>query len=150
MGLHRIGNRFWNRSIRRERANATVKLWVGFEPNSTAPTASDEAKSVAGLADAISGLDKGVLNEVILEVATSEEKKSDPDVRKIKLEVLSHQNEKIREEQAERESAAKKKGSADKAESQKAEKKRVREKNANEEASSFHRNPRIIQINRIH
>ena len=93
-----------------------------LQEESSAPTASDEAKSVAGLADAISGLDKGVLNEVILEVATSEEKKSDPDVRKIKLEVLSHQNEKIREEQAERESAAKKKESADKAESQKAEK----------------------------
>jgi len=64
---------------------------------------TDDSKGVAGLADAISGLDKDVLNEVILEVATSEEKKSDPDIRKIKLEVLSYQNEKIREEQAERE-----------------------------------------------
>jgi len=85
------------------------------------PAAGDEAASVAGLADAISGLDKEVLNEVILEVATSEEKKSNPDVRKIKLEVLSHQNEKIREEQAERESAAKKKESAEKAEEAEAE-----------------------------
>ena len=34
-----------------------------------------DTKSVAGLADAISGLDKEVLNEVILQVATSEEKK---------------------------------------------------------------------------
>ena len=82
------------------------------------PSSGDGTKSVAGLADAISGLDKEVLNEVILEVATSEEKKSDPDVRKIKLEVLTHQNEKIREEQEEREAAAKKKESVDKAESQ--------------------------------
>jgi len=66
-------------------------------------TAGDDSKSVAGLADAISGMDKDVLNEVILEVATSEEQKSDPEVRKIKLEVLSHQNKKIVEEQAERE-----------------------------------------------
>eukprot|EP00980_Cylindrotheca_fusiformis_P004018 scaffold880_cov132-Cylindrotheca_fusiformis.AAC.14 len=70
---------------------------------SEAVATSDDAKGVAGLADAISGMDKDVLNEIILEVATSEEKKSNPDVRKIKLEVLSHQNEKIREEQAERE-----------------------------------------------
>lgn len=94
-----------------------------LQEESATPATSDEAKSVAGLADAISGLDKEVLNEVILEVATSEEKKSDPDVRKIKLEVLSHQNEKIREEQAERDSvAAKKKESSEKAEAEKAEK----------------------------
>jgi LETM1 and EF-hand domain-containing protein 1 len=74
----------------------------------------DDTKSVAGLADAISGLDKDVWNEVILEVATSEEKKSNPDVRKIRLEVLTHQNEKIREEQAEREAATKKKESSNK------------------------------------
>merc|ERR1712038_133420 len=43
-------------------------------------------KSVTGLADAISGLDKEVVNEVILNVATSEEKSSNPDVMKIKLE----------------------------------------------------------------
>jgi len=57
-----------------------------------------EKKRVAGLADAISGMDKEVLNEVILEVATSEEKKSNPDVAKIKLEVVETQNELIREE----------------------------------------------------
>ena len=61
------------------------------------PTSADDTKSVAGLADAISGLDKDVLNEVILQVATSEEKKSDPDIRKIKLEVVTQQNEKIRQ-----------------------------------------------------
>ena len=85
------------------------------------PGADDETKSVAGLADAISGLDKEVLNEVILEVATSEEKKSDPDVRAIKLEVVTQQNEMIRQEQAEREAAAKKKGSAEKETAEKAE-----------------------------
>ena len=78
------------------------------------PTVGDETKSVASLADAISGMDKEVLNEVILEVATSEEKKSNPDVRKIKLEVLTHQNEKIKEEQEEREAAAKKKETSEK------------------------------------
>jgi LETM1 and EF-hand domain-containing protein 1 len=76
---------------------------------------SDESHSVVGLADAISGMDKEVLNEVILQVATSEEKKSDPDVRKIKLEVLTQQNEKIKEEQEERENAKKKKESSEKA-----------------------------------
>jgi LETM1 and EF-hand domain-containing protein 1, mitochondrial len=67
----------------------------------------DESKSLTGLADAISGLDKEILNEVILEVATTEEKRSDPDVRKIKLEVLSQQNELIREEEEAREAATK-------------------------------------------
>jgi hypothetical protein len=79
------------------------------------PSTDADNKSVTGLADAISGLDKEVLNEVILQVATSEEKKSDPDVRKIKLEVLTQQNEKIRQEQAERDAVAKKKESSEKA-----------------------------------
>ena len=78
---------------------------------------SDESQSVTGLADAISGMDKEVLNEVILQVATSEEKKSDPDVRKIQLEVVTHQNEKIKEEQAERD-AKKKKDTSEKEELQ--------------------------------
>jgi len=78
---------------------------------------SDESQSVTGLADAISGMDKEVLNEVILQVATSEEKKSDPDVRKIQLEVVTQQNEKIKEEQAERD-AKKKKDTSEKEELQ--------------------------------
>ncbi|KAL3923319.1 MAG: hypothetical protein SGILL_001723 [Bacillariaceae sp.] len=73
---------------------------------------SEEAHSVTGLADAISGMDKEVLNEVILQVATADEIKSDLDVRKIQLEVLTQQNEKIKEEQAERENAKKKKESS--------------------------------------
>jgi hypothetical protein len=68
---------------------------------------NDESNSLAGLADAISGLDKEVLNEVILEVATSEEKRGDRDVRKIQLEVLSKQNELIRQEEQAREAAKK-------------------------------------------
>jgi LETM1-like protein len=73
-----------------------------------------ESKSLAGLADAISGMDKEILNEVILEVATTEEKRSDPDVRKIKLEVLSQQNELIRKEEEAREADTKKKSPSEK------------------------------------
>ncbi len=89
------------------------------------PDEEKPRESLAGLADTISGLDKEVLNEVILNVATSEEKMSNPDVRKIKLEVLSKQNELIREEEAAREAAKKQKvkteaGSATEAEVEKA------------------------------
>lgn len=73
------------------------------------PDEEKPGESLAGLADTISGLDKEVLNEVILNVATSEERMSNPDVRKIKLEVLSKQNELIREEEAAREAAKKQK-----------------------------------------
>jgi LETM1-like protein len=69
----------------------------------------DGSKAVAGLADAISGLDQNIVNEVVLQVATSQEKKSDPEIRKIKLEVLEAQNERILEEQQQREAANKKK-----------------------------------------
>ena len=77
-------------------------------------TPTTESKSLAGLADAISGMDKEILNEVILEVATNEEKRSDPDVRKIKLEVLSQQNELIRKEEEAREADTKKKSTTEK------------------------------------
>lgn len=87
----------------------------------------DGTKSLAGLADAISGLDKEVVNEVILDVATSQEKLSDPGVRKIKLEVLMKQNELIEQEQAEREEAAAKKKELAKKEAKK-------EKETSEEA----------------
>eukprot|EP00814_Leptocylindrus_danicus_P016549 CAMPEP_0116045468 /NCGR_PEP_ID=MMETSP0321-20121206/27635_1 /TAXON_ID=163516 /ORGANISM="Leptocylindrus danicus var. danicus, Strain B650" /LENGTH=656 /DNA_ID=CAMNT_0003526805 /DNA_START=632 /DNA_END=2602 /DNA_ORIENTATION=- len=59
--------------------------------------------AMTNLADAISSLDKDVLNEVVLEVATDEEKRSNPDVLKIKLEVLEQQNELIKEENEARE-----------------------------------------------
>jgi hypothetical protein len=74
----------------------------------------DSGKSLSGLADAISGLDKDIVNEVILEVATKEEKLSDPDVRKIKLEVVSQQNNLIAAEEEARKAAAKKKEVAEK------------------------------------
>lgn len=51
--------------------------------------------AIANLADAMSGLDKDVLNEIVLEVATDEENRSNPDVMKIKLEVVKQQNELI-------------------------------------------------------
>jgi len=85
-----------------------------LQEETTRPAPGDEAaKSVASLADAISGMDKEVLNEVILEVATQEEKKSNPDIRKIKLEVVTQQNERIREE---REAAEKKKKASERTE----------------------------------
>ena len=74
----------------------------------------DATKNLAGLADAISGLDKEVVNEVILEAVNSGEKLSDRDLTKLRLEVVAHQNELIRQEQAEREAAAKKKEELDK------------------------------------
>ena len=80
---------------------------------------ADESKSLAGLADTISGLDKDVVNEVILEVATSEEKSSSPEVMAIKLEVLETQNELIQEENKARDAAvaeAKKKAEEEKSE----------------------------------
>jgi len=70
---------------------------------------ADGAKSLAGLADAISGLDKEVVNEVILESATPEEKRSDPALLQLKLEVLEQQNELIQEENQQREAEAAKK-----------------------------------------
>jgi aryl carrier-like protein len=69
----------------------------------------DGSKRVAGLADAMSGIDKDVLNEIVLEMATSKEKSSNADVMKIQLEVLEHHNELIKEEQEERDAAAKEK-----------------------------------------
>jgi len=61
-----------------------------------------ESKSVAGIADAISAMDRDLVNEVILEVATSEEKQQNPEVIKISLEVLEAENERIQEELEER------------------------------------------------
>ena len=70
-----------------------------------AKKSTDEPTDAAmtNLADAISSLDKDVLYEVVLEVATDEEKRSNPDVLKIKLEVLEQQNELIKEENEARE-----------------------------------------------
>lgn len=67
----------------------------------------ESSQTLTGLVDTISGMDKEVLNEVILNVATSEEQRADPSVRKIKLEVLSKQNELIKQEEEAREAAKK-------------------------------------------
>mmetsp|Transcript_17626 Transcript_17626/g.30382 ORF Transcript_17626/g.30382 Transcript_17626/m.30382 type:complete len:551 (+) Transcript_17626:2-1654(+) len=75
----------------------------------------DGSKGVTGLADAMSGIDKEVLNEIVLEMASSEEKSKNADVMKIQLEVLEHQNELIKEEQEERDAAAKEKEEKEKA-----------------------------------
>ncbi|KAL7551110.1 hypothetical protein ACHAWF_014310, partial [Thalassiosira exigua] len=82
--------------------------------------AEDEGKeTVSGLADAMSGIDKEVLNEIVLEMASSEEKAKNADLMKIQLEVLEHQNELIKEEQEERDAAAKEKEEKEKAEAAK-------------------------------
>ena len=86
------------------------------EEMTTRGSNGDGSKAFTGLADAISGLDQDIVNEVVLEVATSEEKKSDPEIRKIKLEVLEAQNERILEEQMEREAVNKKKEQQEKQE----------------------------------
>ena len=72
------------------------------EMTSRASLDTDGSKSVAGLADAISGLDREVVNEVILESVTQDDKKKDPELMKLKLEVLEHQNELIKEETEQR------------------------------------------------
>lgn len=64
----------------------------------------DTSKSVTGLADAISGFDKEVVNEVILESVTKDQ--NDPELTKLKLEVLEQQNELIQEENQQREAEA--------------------------------------------
>ena len=70
--------------------------------------ASAEEASTRGLADAMSGIDRDLLNEITLEMASSEEKSKSADIRRIQLEVLEHQNELIKEEQEERDAAAEK------------------------------------------
>ena len=80
------------------------------------PSATQEDGVTTGLADAMSGIDKEVLNEIVLEMASTEEKSKNADVMKIQLEVLEHQNELIKEEQEERDAAAKEKEGRDKVE----------------------------------
>ena len=81
----------------------------GGGAGTTSPEKANDTSdnSLTGLADAISGLDNQVLNEVILNMATTEEKTSDPEIRKLKLEVLQKQNELIRKEQQDYEDAKK-------------------------------------------
>lgn len=114
--------------LSKEAYRTALKEWLDLSVNKDVPIAllimsrtfflrkdvfqsESEASSstVSSLTDAISGLDKEIVNEAILEVATQDEKRSDPEVQKIKLEVLSQQNELIREEQEAREAATAKK-----------------------------------------
>jgi len=67
----------------------------------------DGSSGMTGLADAMSGIDKEVVNEIVLDMASPEEKSQNADVMKIQLEVLEQQNEMIKEEQEERDAAAK-------------------------------------------
>jgi LETM1 and EF-hand domain-containing protein 1 len=100
-------------------STATASAPASSASTSSSSTKTDSAERVGemeksdpsytGLADAISGLDKEVLNEVILQMATSEEKTSDPEIRKLKLEVVEKQNELIRKEKEDRDAAAAKK-----------------------------------------
>jgi len=77
---------------------------VDAESNTNAP----DQKALSGIAEAISGMDDEILNEVVLEVATPEEARKNPDVVKIKLESLEHQNELIKEEYEEKKRAEEK------------------------------------------
>jgi len=71
---------------------------------------ADDSKAALSIADAISGLEKEVVNEVVLDVAAKSTKDhKDPEVVKIKLEVLQQQNELIKEEYEGREAKKKKK-----------------------------------------
>ncbi|GMH75609.1 hypothetical protein TrST_g7638 [Triparma strigata] len=97
------------------------------EEMSSLPSTKDAEKQVEGLQDVISGMDEEVVNEVLLEVATPEESRSDIDVIKVKLEVLEAANEKIDEEAEARQKAEEKK------EREKKEKKAKEEKEEREE-----------------
>jgi len=90
------------------------------------PSSANESSSVTGLSDAISALDQDVLNQVVLEVATNEERSRNPDVVKISLEVLEQENEKIKKEFEER-VAAKRKEEAKKKEFEEEQDKKVKE-----------------------
>jgi LETM1 and EF-hand domain-containing protein 1 len=75
-----------------------------FEPKSKL----GQRGSVSGISDAISAMDKDILNQVVLEVATPEERSHNPEVVKISLQVLEHENEKIRAEFEERQASKRK------------------------------------------
>ena len=104
------------------------------EMSSRSPPDADGSKSVAGIADAISGLDKEVVNEVILEVASTEEKRSDPALMQLKLEVLEQQNELIEEEKQQRDfEAAREKAEKDRTELKIMEKEKIERELLDEE-----------------
>ena len=85
---------------------------------------TDGSKSVTGLADAISGMEKEVLNNVILESVSADKT---PEFTKLKLEVLKRQNELIEEEKQQRDAEAAKKAEKEKMEHEKLEKEKAKE-----------------------
>jgi hypothetical protein len=89
--------------------STTIDAPTKMPPSSTSSPSQTKLapgdRSVAGIADAISGLDKDIVSSVILEVATAKEKLTDPEIRKLKLQVLSQQNELIKQEKADQEQA---------------------------------------------
>lgn len=91
---------------------------------------SDGSKSVTGLADAISGMEKEVLNNVILESVSADKT---PEFTKLKLEVLKQQNELIEEEKQQRESEAAKKAEREKLEQEKLEKEKLEKETSEKE-----------------
>jgi len=86
-----------------------------FEPKSKL----GQRGSVSGISDAISAMDKDILNQVVLEVATPEERSHNPEVVKISLQVLEHENEKIRAEFEERQASKRKEEEKKKADDEK-------------------------------
>lgn len=94
---------------------------------------TDGSKSVTGLADAISGMEKEVLNNVILESVSADKT---PEFTKLKLEVLKRQNELIEEEKQQRDAEAAKKAEKEKIEQEKIEKEKLeKEKERSKEKS---------------
>jgi len=98
---------------------------------------TDGSKSVTGLADAISGMEKEVLNNVILESVSADKT---PEFTKLKLEVLKQQNELIEEEKQQRDAEAAKKAEKEKIEQEKMEKEKLEKDKLEKEKSKEQEN----------
>ena len=98
---------------------------------------TDGSKSVTGLADAISGMEKEVLNNVILESVSADKT---PEFTKLKLEVLKQQNELIEEEKLQRDAEAAKKAEKEKIEQEKMEKEKLEKDKLEKEKSKEQEN----------
>lgn len=98
---------------------------------------TDGSKSVTGLADAISGMEKEILNNVILESVSAEKT---PEFTKLKLEVLKQQNELIEEEKQQRDAEAAKKAEKEKIEQEKMEKEKLEKDKLEKEKSKEQEN----------
>jgi hypothetical protein len=98
---------------------------------------TDGSKSVTGLADAISGMEKEILNNVILESVSADKT---PEFTKLKLEVLKQQNELIEEEKQQRDAEAAKKAEKEKIEQEKMEKEKLEKDKLEKEKSKEQEN----------